>query len=64
MAEQTDILLDVQGVADLLGVTRATVFRHLKNGTLPEPRRYSPRCIRWSKAEVLAYVPTPEASNA
>lgn len=60
---QDDTFLDVQQVADLLGINRATVFRHLKRGSLPQPRRYSRRCIRFSRAEILAFVPDLEGGD-
>ena len=63
VAPSDDTLLDVRGVARVLGVTRATVFRYLKRGSIPEPRRYSERCLRWSLADLLDHIPDQEQGD-
>lgn len=63
VAPPEDTLLDVKGVAQILGVTRATVFRYMKRGSIPQPRRYSERCLRWSLGDILSHVPDQEQGD-
>ncbi|RHZ95342.1 AlpA family phage regulatory protein [Cereibacter sphaeroides] len=42
-------------VAERYGVSRATIWRWVKTGTFPRPVTFSPGCVRWSEAEVLAW---------
>jgi prophage regulatory protein len=49
-------LLTIQEVADLLKVSKRTVWRWLRQGRLPVPIRCSERCIRWQASVVRAYL--------
>ncbi len=45
--------LRVRDVADMLGVHPATVWRWVKEGKLPRPKKASPRISVWREDEVL-----------
>lgn len=38
----------------LYGCSSATVWRRVKDGTIPQPRKLSPRCTRWNVGELRA----------
>ncbi len=55
---QADLpLIDVYAVAYANGVHPATIWRKVKAGTFPQPRRFAGLPPRWRRAEV-----TPAAS--
>ena len=56
--EQT--LLSVQDVAKMLGVSVATVWRRVKDGTLPEPIRFG-GVTRWVREELIEVLSTAQA---
>lgn len=49
--KRTERLLTVQEVARILGVSVATVWRHTKCGTLPEPIKIG-GATRWVESEI------------
>ena len=49
-------LLTIQEVADLLRVSKRTVWRWLAQGRLPAPIRCSERCLRWKASVMRAYL--------
>jgi excisionase family DNA binding protein len=49
-------LLTVREVADLMRVSRRTVWRWVAQGRLPGPVRYSRTCVRWKASVVRAYL--------
>ena len=51
----TPTLLSDQGVAALLGMSRASVWRRVKDKTLPEPIRIG-GLTRWCRAEIEAVI--------
>jgi len=40
-------------VAELLGVSKATVWRYVNRGILPQPRYISPKRPKWELGEVI-----------
>ena len=56
--EQT--LLSVLDVAKMLGVSVATVWRRVKDGTLPEPIRFG-GVTRWVREELIEVLSTAQA---
>ena len=48
-------LLTSRQVADLLDISVRSVFRLVEQGRLPQPRRWSRKLVRWSRAEVLEF---------
>jgi excisionase family DNA binding protein len=49
-------LLTVQEVAELLGIGRRSISRHVQNGCLPPPLRLGRRTLRYSRRAVLDWV--------
>ena len=52
---QQERLLKVVEVARLLGVSVSTVWRHVANGSLPEPVRFG-GVTRWSETELVDHL--------
>jgi prophage regulatory protein len=53
---QTEMLLTVEDLADLLSLSRRTVWRWLNDGRLPVPLRLSPRVVRWRASDVQQFL--------
>ena len=47
-----DRLLRLAEVERLVGLSRATIYRLMRAGAFPEPRRVGPRAVRWSQLEI------------
>ena len=47
-------LLTTEDVTDALGVSRTTVWRLVKAGTLPAPIKLGPQCNRWRESDIEA----------
>jgi len=45
--------LKCKDVAELLGISKATVWNYVKRNVIPEPRYPSPRQPRWKQGEVI-----------
>ena len=63
MAEETAILLSDNAAAALLGISRATFWRRVKDGTFPQPVKIG-GATRWRRAELLAAVDRLSADAA
>ena len=46
--------VQVQTVAGLVGVSRATIWRMVQRGQLPQPKKLSDRATRWNVGELRA----------
>lgn len=52
-----DNLLRPQQVADMFGVSRATIWNWLKTKPLfPKPKKLSPKITTWKESELQAYM--------
>ncbi len=51
----TNRYLSARAVAERYDIGLATVWRWTKRGNLPQPRKLSPGCTRWSAAELEQY---------
>jgi excisionase family DNA binding protein len=49
------LLLTADQVAELLGFSRAHIYRLLKDGRIPEPYHFG-SLVRWNKSEIYAWV--------
>jgi len=58
------MLLQLGEVAELFGVTRATVLRWADSGTFPRPIRLSRRCLRWRETDIQTHIETLVAESA
>ena len=47
-----DVFIDVKRVAEILGVSVATVHRLRSDDDFPKARAISERCVRWRKSEI------------
>jgi len=53
---QSEIYLTDNQVAKRYGITRGSVWRWAKENPLfPKPVKFSPGCVRWEAAELIAY---------
>jgi predicted DNA-binding transcriptional regulator AlpA len=55
MADETAILLSDNAAAALLGISRATFWRRVSDGTFPRPVKIG-AATRWRRADLLAAV--------
>jgi excisionase family DNA binding protein len=49
-------MITVQQLANLLKVSRRTIWRWLSQGRLPGPVRYSRTCVRWKASAIRSYM--------
>ena len=49
-------LLDIDAVASRLGLSRSTCRRMWYDGTLPKPRRFGRRGIKWLSEEIEEFI--------
>lgn len=56
-----DALLDVRDVGILASRSRASIWRDVRDGRLPEPIAIGPQARRWRVADVRAYLKGDEA---
>ena len=45
--------LNTAGVAELLGVSKRTVWRYVEQGVLPQPQYIKPKHPRWRMGEIV-----------
>ena len=50
-------------VCEELAISTATLYRRLKDGTIPEPVRLGPRCSRWRQEEIDALTTKPTTTS-
>ncbi len=50
------LMLRPSAAAKLLGVSVPTLYRWVKNGTFPAPRRLGPRVSAWLRREIEEYL--------
>ena len=48
----TDRLLNIDQVAEILGVSRVSVYRRINDGTIPPGVRLGPRAVRWKESTI------------
>ena len=51
-----DRLLTLQSVMDIVGFKQSWIYKQMAAGAFPKPRRLSAKAVRWSEAEVQAWV--------
>jgi predicted DNA-binding transcriptional regulator AlpA len=42
-----DAMINIHDVLELLNISRSTLYRSMKDGLLPEPKKYGKRMARW-----------------
>ena len=63
MADEAAILISDNAAAALLGISRATFWRRVSDGTFPRPVKIG-GATRWRRAELLAAVDRLSADAA
>jgi predicted DNA-binding transcriptional regulator AlpA len=68
MSKKSDYLLSIKEVAELSGLSIPTLNRYEREGKMPKARRFSLRCVRWSRPIILQWLQgecesTPFSSN-
>ena len=51
-----DRLLNRAEVEARTALSRSSLYRKMRNGSFPEPLRVSVRAVRWSSAEIEAWI--------
>ena len=46
------------------GVSKAAIYRWMKSAGLPAPLRLGPRCVAWSRGEVLGWISERERGGS
>ena len=58
MTQSEDAMLSINEVCRLVGgdkpLDKSTIYRWVRAGKFPKPKRIGPRLTRWSKADCLA----------
>lgn len=57
-------LLKIGEVAQQTSLHRATIYRGVKAGTFPRPRRLGPQRVAWSETDIELWKAKLEVSNA
>ena len=52
----TDTYLTREQVQARTGLARSSIYRLMRCGAFPEPRRIGQRAVRWSEAELTAWL--------
>ena len=53
--EAPDKLMTVEGVSDMLSMSRSSIWRKVKSGDLPQPVKIG-GCTRWRLSDLLAVI--------
>lgn len=49
-------LLTLRQVAELVGLSRTTIWRLERSGQFPRRRQVSTKAVRWNQAEILGWI--------
>ncbi len=50
------LLLDINDVKAITGFCTTTIYKYVKNGKFPEPKRCDDRSVRWRLSDIENYV--------
>ena len=53
-----ELLWNIKTVILKTGLSRASVYRHMKRGLFPQRRRIGPNRVAWVAREILAWIET------
>ncbi len=48
-------LMRCEEVLTAVGISRATLYRRIKDGTFPRPIQVGPRCVRWKASDLAEW---------
>jgi prophage regulatory protein len=54
--ERLDMMLTVKDVAELLSMSRRSVWRYVADGKLPQPLHLSRTMVRWRASDIQRYL--------
>lgn len=52
----SETLLRLPEVASQVKLSRAAIYRRIRDGQFPRPRALGPGCVRWVQSEIDAWV--------
>lgn len=56
-------LLRRQEVEEITQMSRSTIYRLVRAGLFPAPRRVGPRAVRWSASEITEWIAARPVAN-
>ncbi|WP_157215358.1 helix-turn-helix transcriptional regulator [Flavisphingomonas formosensis] len=59
MSETPDRILRLNAVLDRTGLSRATLYRKIQQGTFPRQIAISTRCAGWRESAIAAWMRNP-----
>ena len=61
---RSDRLIDMNRVKELCGLSRATVYERVRDGSFPVPFKAGKRAIRWRESEIIDWADNLVRSRA
>jgi len=58
------LLIKIKTVIELTGLSRATVYRKMEDGTFPKSVKLSTRAIAWHKSDIEAWIESLPTSGS
>ena len=55
----TDNFIRIRRVIERTGLSRATIYRKVRNDTFPKPRQLGANCVGWYESEVDSWIFDP-----
>lgn len=52
----TKQLLELKEVMAITGLSSTTIYKHIKEGMFPEPKRCGNRTVRWRLSDIENYI--------
>ncbi len=62
--EASDRILRLNAVLDRTGLSRATMYRKIENGTFPPQIKIAARCIGWRESAIKEWLRNPVLYSA
>lgn len=56
VSEPVDRFLRAKDVAELLGISRSTIYDMVQKGKFPKPVKLTPNTVVWRQSIVIAYM--------
>jgi prophage regulatory protein len=62
--ETARLVLRPREAASFLGISKPTLYRYIRAGHIPAPRRIGPNAVGWTRADLEAWVDELPATDA
>ena len=59
-----DRLIRIKELKGLIGLSHASIYRHISNGNFPKPVHLSQRCVAWRMSAIEAWIKDKESKDA